>query len=158
MMTFQKSTKTLFSGLVCALWLLASGAPVSVAEQVPVAVVKIQTGTGEYFFNTEIATTDRQRQNGLMYRKIMAKDAAMLFRWQYPQPISMWMKNTYISLDMIFIDAKGQVVNIARRTTPLSLETVSSNGPASAVLEVVAGTADAIGLKAGDKVNLPAIR
>ena len=88
----------------------------------------------------------------------MAEDAAMLFNWREQQPVSMWMKNTYISLDMIFIRQNGQVANIARATTPLSLETVSSDGLVGAVLEVIAGTADRIGLKPGDMVLLPKAR
>jgi len=90
-----------------------------------------------------------------MFRKTMAKDAAMLFTWKEPQPVSMWMKNTYLSLDMIFIRQNGQVANIARSTTPLSLDTISSDGMVGAVLEVIAGTADQIGLKPGDMVLLP---
>jgi len=119
-------------------------------------IVTIKTGKGEFVFNTELAITNRQRQMGLMFRKSMAQDEAMLFTWQTPQPISMWMKNTLISLDMIFIRQGGVVANIGKATTPLSLDSVSSDGDVAAVLEVIAGTAERIGLKKGDLVVLPA--
>ncbi len=134
------------------------GASGATAQQFPVDTVTIKTDKGEFVFKTEIAITNEQRRMGLMFRKSMAEDAAMLFSWKEPQPVSMWMKNTYISLDMIFILQNGKVANIARATTPLSLDTVSSAGPVGAVLEVIAGTADKIGLKAGDEILLPKAR
>jgi len=154
MMIFQKLTRG-FAGTFIALWVLVLGASGAVAQQFPTDIVKIQTTKGEFVFKTEIAITNEQRRMGLMFRKSMAEDAAMLFSWREPQPVSMWMKNTYISLDMIFIRQNGQVANIARATTPLSLDTVSSDGLVGAVLEVIAGTADRIGLKPGDMVLLP---
>jgi hypothetical protein len=82
----------------------------------------------------------------------------MLFDWGEVQPISMWMRNTYVSLDMIFIAADGRVVRIAEATEPLSETTIPSGVPVAAVLEVVAGTADRIGLKPGDRVHHPMFR
>lgn len=142
-----------------ALLLLVFSSPVVLAQQAPLTfsidTVKIQTAKGVFAFKTEIAISTQQRQMGLMFRKSMANDAAMLFQWQVQQPISMWMKNTYLSLDMVFIRNDGRVANVARATTPFSLKVVSSSEPVGAVLEVIAGTADRIGLKAGDLVFLP---
>lgn len=123
-----------------------------------VVMLKVVTENGEFTFNTEVAISVMQRQKGLMYRREIAPNHAMLFRWKTPQPVSMWMKDTYVSLDMVFIRADGQVANIGRSTTPLSLMPVSSYGNVSAVLEVVAGTAEKIGLKAGDYIMLPALK
>lgn len=158
MMTFQKLTRYRFLASAFALWIIVLGVSGAAAQQFPVDTVKIKTDKGEFVFKTEVAITNEQRRMGLMFRKSMADDAAMLFSWKEPQPVSMWMKNTYISLDMIFIRQNGKVANIARATTPLSLDTVSSDGPVGAVLEVIAGTADRIGLKAGDQVSLPEAR
>ncbi len=158
MMIFQKLINSRVAGLLLVVWVLGSGISGALAQQFPVDTVKIQTAKGLFTFKTEVAITNPQRQMGLMYRKTMAQDAAMLFSWQDPQPVSMWMKNTYLSLDMIFILQNGKVANIARATTPLSLDTISSDGPVGAVLEVIAGTADRIGLKPGDMVFLPKAR
>lgn len=134
---------------------LGFGSNVGQALEFPSQIIKVTTDRGAFFFKTEIATSVAQRQHGLMYRKSLASDAAMLFIWPRPAAVSMWMKDTFVSLDMVFIDQGGRVTNIGRATTPLSLVPVSSKGRVIAVLEVVAGTADRIGLKAGDRVWLP---
>jgi len=88
-----------------------------------------------------------------MFRRRMDRDAGMLFVYDTPQIITMWMKNTYIPLDMIFIGADLRVSSIAERTIPQSLETISSQKPSVAVLEVNAGTVRRLGLKVGDRVK-----
>ena len=158
MVIFQKPIRVQVLAAFFAFWFVIHGANNLAAQEFPVGTVKIKTGKGEFVFKTEIAITNRQRMMGLMFRKSMADDAAMLFSWQVPQPVSMWMKNTFISLDMIFIRQNGKVANIARATTPQSLDTISSAGLVAAVLEVKAGTADRIGLKPGDMVLLPSAR
>ncbi|MBC8338743.1 MAG: DUF192 domain-containing protein [Alphaproteobacteria bacterium] len=116
--------------------------------------LSIVTGQGEtYVFQIEVAETDRQRTQGLQYRKSLGPDAGMLFDFKTPQPVGMWMKNTYVPLDMLFIAPDGRILNIARDTTPLSLAGIASAGPAKAVLEVRAGTAVRLGLRAGDRVR-----
>ncbi len=82
----------------------------------------------------------------------------MLFDFKPEQEVSMWMKNTYVSLDMIFIRADGRILRIAENTEPLSTKIISSQGPARAVLEVVAGTAQKYGIRPGDRVAPPAVR
>lgn len=92
-----------------------------------------------------------------MYRRRLAADAGMLFIFEKPEPARFWMKNTYIPLDIIFIAPDGRISNIAERTVPLSLETVASDGPVVAVLEVNGGTAARLGIRPGDRVIHPAL-
>jgi uncharacterized membrane protein (UPF0127 family) len=127
--------------------------PASVAANT--GEVVLQTESGPHRFNVEIAQTEEERRIGLMYRRNLADNAGMLFVYDEPQPILMWMKNTYIPLDMIFIDAGGKVLRIERRTEPFSTDPIPSGGPVQGILEVKAGTTESIGLKPGDEVILP---
>ena len=113
-------------------------------------------GDGKHAFTVEIAKTPRQQAQGLMFRRRLAADAGMLFLYAQPQIIRMWMKNTFIPLDMIFIGADGRIVSVVERTIPQSLETVSSAKPANAVLEVNGGTVSRLGIRPGDRVRHPA--
>ena len=115
----------------------------------------IVTASGEHRFQIEVARTDEQRARGLMFRRFMPEDRGMLFDFKNEQPIMMWMRNTYIPLDMIFIARDGRVINVAENTEPLSERTIASAAPAFAVLEVNAGVARKIGLKAGDRISHP---
>jgi hypothetical protein len=115
----------------------------------PLAIV---TSSGEHKFGVEIADTDGSRAKGLMFRRALPGDRGMLFLYDRAQPIGMWMRNTFISLDMIFLTADGRVHKIARATEPFSEKVIRSDGPVSAVLEVKAGTAGRLGIKAGDRV------
>ena len=101
-----------------------------------------------HVFSVEMATTDEERDTGLMYRKELPDGKGMLFDFSPEQQISMWMKNTYISLDMIFIRADGRILRIAENTEPHSTKIISSGGPAKGVLEVIAGTAQKYGIAA----------
>jgi uncharacterized membrane protein (UPF0127 family) len=94
-------------------------------------------------------------EKGLMFRRFLPKDRGMLFDFKVEKPVEMWMKNTYISLDMVFISHSGRVVGIARNAEPLSETIIPSGAAAAGVLEVNAGEADAIGLKVGDEVRHP---
>lgn len=111
--------------------------------------------SGLHRFQIEVARTDQERATGLMHRKELPEGRGMLFDFAREQEISMWMENTYVSLDMIFIRRDGRILSIAENTTPLSRAIVSSKGPAFAVLEVVAGTAKKLGLAPGDQVAHP---
>jgi uncharacterized membrane protein (UPF0127 family) len=117
--------------------------------------LEIVTKTGVKMFSVEMAVTDKERETGLMYRKELADGRGMLFDFTPEQTISMWMKNTFVSLDMIFINGDGRVLRIAEDTEPQSLKIISSGGPAKAVLEVVAGTARKYGIVPGDQVVHP---
>lgn len=117
----------------------------------------LRTNSGPHSFNIEIANSGGERALGLMYRRDLPADAGMLFLYDPPQPITMWMRNTILSLDMIFIGADGRVHRIESHTQPFSTEIISSEGAVQGVLEVNAGTAARIGLKAGDEVDFPGL-
>ena len=104
-------------------------------------------------FRVEVAANDADRQRGLMYRREMAADAGMIFDFGYEQPVSMWMANTYIPLDMLFITADGKVAHVAARTVPESRATVSAPRPVRYVLELNGGTAERLGIKPGAQVR-----
>jgi len=114
--------------------------------------LKIRTLKGENSFEVELAVTERQHSQGLMYRRSMAANAGMLFDYGSMRHIRMWMKNTYLPLDMIFIDSKGKIINIVERTIPHSLSVISSRGRVRAVLELNSGTASRLGIIEGDRV------
>lgn len=113
----------------------------------------IATASGEeHRFEVELATTWQQQAQGLMYRQALAPDAGMLFIYSREDELTMWMKNTLIPLDMLFIGRDGRIVSLSERTVPLSLKRISSGRPALAVLELNAGTVARLGLKPGDRV------
>jgi len=143
--------------LVLALALLAfQPASAQRADQaVDGGIAVVETASGAHSFTVELAETPAQRARGLMFRRQMAPDHGMLFDFGTDDEVRMWMQNTYISLDMVFITRDGVVHRIERNTTPLSTRTISSKGPVRSVLEVIAGTADRIGLKRGDVVRHP---
>jgi uncharacterized membrane protein (UPF0127 family) len=120
------------------------------------APLSIRTGEGKtHRFKVEIARTPEERAQGLMFRRVMAPDAGMLFDFGRTEPVAMWMKNTLIPLDMLFVGADGAVVNIAQRTVPQSLTPIPSARPVRFVLELPGGTAARLGLKPGDKLLHP---
>jgi uncharacterized protein len=115
----------------------------------------IAGASGRHAFQVEVARNDAERAQGLMYRRSLAPDRGMLFDFARVQPISMWMQNTYIPLDMIFIRADGSIARIADNAEPLSTRTIPSGEPVLAVLEVIGGTAARLGVKPGDRVEHP---
>jgi len=141
----------LFVGALATLTLLTPHTVANEAlQRVPLTVV---TAAGPTVFKVEIADTDAKRETGLMYRKMLPADEGMLFDFQTTEPVYFWMKNTIVPLDMIFIRADGTIARIAERTVPFSERTVPSVQPVRFVLEVVAGTAARLGLKAGDRIE-----
>jgi uncharacterized protein len=117
----------------------------------------LKTETGDHNFNIEVATTRKEQALGLMFRRSLPENAGMLFVYKRPQPVAMWMKNTLIPLDMVFIAPDGRVLRIETNTEPFSTAVIRSEGAVSAVLELNAGQADKIGLKRGDKVVYPGL-
>jgi uncharacterized protein len=117
--------------------------------------LEIATRSGVQVFSVEMATTEEEKTTGLMYRKELPDGKGMLFDFSPEQQISMWMKNTYVPLDMIFIRADGRILRIAENTEPLSTKIISSGGLAKGVLEVIAGTAQKYGIQPGDRVAHP---
>jgi uncharacterized membrane protein (UPF0127 family) len=125
------------------------------AQAASVQPLEIVTKSGVQVFSVEMATTEDEKATGLMYRKELPDGKGMLFDFSPEQQVSMWMKNTYISLDMIFIRADGRILRIAENTEPLSTKIISSGGLAKGVLEVIAGTAQKYGIASGDRVAHP---
>lgn len=135
--------------LFCFLIASASGWAQSLE---PLAIV---AQTGRHTFSVEVARNDADRAQGLMFRRQMAPDRGMLFDFGQVQPVSMWMQNTYLSLDMLFIRPDGTIARIAENTEPLSTRVIPSGEPVLAVLELNAGMAAKLGLKRGDRVEHP---
>ena len=113
----------------------------------------IVTKSGQHRFAVELAETPEQLSFGLMFRRALPQDAGMLFDYARPQQVSMWMKNTLIPLDMLFIDTSGHIVHIRQRAVPGSLEAISSKVPVRGVLELNGGTVSRLGITRGDKVR-----
>ncbi|MCC0003195.1 MAG: DUF192 domain-containing protein [Methylobacteriaceae bacterium] len=113
------------------------------------------TRTGAHAFEVEVMRTPEEQARGLMFRRYMPADRGMLFAFGVVAPVSFWMRNTYIPLDMIFLDRKGRVVSIAADTEPLSERLIPSGGPVWAVVELNAGEASKIDLKIGDVARNP---
>ena len=114
------------------------------------------TGVGqEKPIEIEVAEAPKEKELGLMFRTQLADNQGMLFPYDSPREITMWMRNTYIPLDMVFIRADGVVHRIERRAEPLSERVISSQGPVSAVLEMAGGATEKLGLKPGDRVRHP---
>ena len=132
--------------------ILCANPPARAASVQPLEIV---TKSGVQVFSVEMATTEEEKTTGLMYRKELPDGKGMLFDFSPEQQISMWMKNTYISLDMIFIRADGRILRIAENTEPHSTKIISSGGLAKGVLEVIAGTAQKYGIQPGDRVAHP---
>jgi hypothetical protein len=130
------------------------GAPPAV--DFPRSDVTIETARGaSHRFTVELATTPQQQARGLMFRETLPQDHGMLFVFDRPRPLSFWMRNTPLSLDMLFLDAGGRVINIAARTKPMSDTTYRSEGSARAVLEINAGLSQLLGIAPGDRVVHP---
>jgi uncharacterized protein len=119
--------------------------------------LEIVSKTGVHAFAVELAANDADRSRGLMFRKELPDGHGMLFDFEREQPVSFWMHNTYISLDMIFIRNDGRILRIAESTEPLSDRLIPSGGPVRAVLEVIAGTAHKLGIEPGDRVESAAL-
>lgn len=120
-------------------------------------VVVIETARGPQTFYAEIADDERERAQGLMFRREMASDHGMLFLFDAPEQLGFWMRNTYIPLDLIFIDENGRVLNIAERAQPYSEANIPSRGPAKAVLEINGGLSSELGIAEGDRVRHPSL-
>jgi len=117
--------------------------------------LEIVTSTGPHNFSVEVMRTPEELEKGLMFRRFLPDERGMLFDFKVEKPVMMWMKNTYLPLDMIFIAKSGKVVSITQHAEPMSEKIISSGKPTYSVLEVNAGTVSKIGLKVGDEVHHP---
>lgn len=148
--------RVLASALIPVLFVAALVGQSQASEEMvrlPVEQVIVTTDRGDIAFATEIATIDETRARGLMFRRSMGEREAMLFHWPGPRVVSMWMRNTYISLDMLFVTADGTVVHVQANTVPQSLEVLSAGREVSAVMEIVAGTAAKFGIRSGSRLK-----
>jgi uncharacterized membrane protein (UPF0127 family) len=153
MSVFARFARLPALAFVFALFVLPASAQDKPQPKLPLQNLEILTKTGIRVFQVEFAETEEQRRIGLMFRKELPDGEGMLFDFVRSQPVAMWMRNTIVSLDMIFIRADGTIANIAKNTEPFSERTIYSDGLVKGVLEVVAGTADRYGIAAGDKVS-----
>jgi uncharacterized protein len=148
--------------LVCTILAMAAAAYLVVlppavrgAEQ---QTLEIASKTGVHVFSVELAVTDKERERGLMFRRSVPESTGMLFDFKRDQEVAMWMKDTYVSLDMIFIQSDGRIRRIEENTETESQKIIPSGGPVRAVLEVAAGTARKLGIEPGDRVASPILR
>ncbi len=147
-----------FTGALLALLFAVAAGPALAqglgSERFERSELTVETAEGErHHFDVELALTDRQHAQGLMFRRSLPADAGMLFVYPRERELLMWMKNTFVPLDMIFADAQGRIVSIAKRTVPQSLEVISSRRPAKYVLEVNGGVTDRLGIEPGDRLR-----
>jgi uncharacterized protein len=156
-----KVSVSMIRRLACAALVVAGGALLMLyptARAAEQQTVEIASKTGVHVFSVELAVTEDERAHGLMFRRSVPEFYGMLFDFKRDQPVSMWMKNTYVSLDMIFIQSDGRIRHIAENTETESEKIIPSGGPVRAVLEVVAGTAKKLGIEPGDRVATPILR
>ena len=149
--------RRLFCVLVAALPFAAWGEtpePTKAQPELPKEKLVI-TGHGgpDHVFDVELAATQDQQTVGEMFRTQVPADGGMLFDWGFPRESQMWMRNTLVSLDMVFINADGSIRSIAEATTPRSLAIVDSRGPVRATLELAAGTTARLDIRVGDSVR-----
>ncbi len=120
--------------------------------------LRIVTAKGLQAFSVEVMLNDADRAKGLMFRRFMPADRGMLFDFGRVDHVAMWMQNTYIALDMLFIRADGTIARIEEHTEPLSTRTIASGEPVLSVLELNAGTSARLGIRPGDRVEHPLFR
>lgn len=132
----------------------SAAAPVVAEQQNPALLpLTIQAASGRHAFRVEVARTDEEQAQGLMFRTSLPDDGGMLFPFDPVRPASFWMKNTVISLDLLFVRADGSIARIAANAVPYSLDPIVSGEPVKAVLELAGGKAAALGIAEGDHVS-----
>lgn len=146
---------TLLRSIAFALFAILAMADAGFAASASEGHLEIRTATGSHGFDIEVMRSEAELEKGLMFRRQMDADKGMLFDFGAPQQVSMWMKNTYLPLDMVFIARNGAVVAVKQNAEPMSEAIISSGRPVTGVLELNAGTAKRIGLKVGDEVRHP---
>ena len=133
----------------------AAGSAAAPLQSFETSSLTIVSAHGRHRFTVQLAQTPAQMQQGLMFRPSLAADAGMLFDFKEPTVATMWMHNTLIPLDMLFVDANGTIVNIRARAVPKSDAIISAEAPVRAVLELNGGTAARLGIARGDRVLHP---
>jgi len=151
-------TPYLIVAVVLAGWLALGPTPQAQTAQGKQTTVMLATDNGFVSINAELADTAEARERGLMHRTDLPDNRGMLFLWDSPINVTMWMRNTPLSLDMIFITPKGVVHRIASNTVPFSEDLISSRGEVLGVLEVRGGLTRKLGLRPGHHVHHPAFK
>ena len=144
-----------YLGAVFSLLLLAACFLSSSADAMRREDMKLHTAKGVKVVSVEITETQDEKMKGLMFRSSLSDNQGMIFAYDPAREITMWMRNTYIPLDMVFIRADGVIHRIEAWTRPLSEEIIASEGDVAACLELAGGAAERMGLKAGDRVEHP---
>jgi uncharacterized membrane protein (UPF0127 family) len=142
----------MLAALSCLI-LLFTALPSTLDARMRQEKLTLVTAQAEHTIEIEVAETSEEKSLGLMFRTSLADGKGMLFPYPAAQNITMWMRNTLISLDMVFIRADGIVHRIEARTEPLSERVIAAGAPVTGVLELAGGAAERLGLKAGDKVR-----
>lgn len=135
------------------LWMCLATLPAFAVDDTTLSTLIIQTPNSSLSFFTEVAVSPEAKERGLMFRQVMPEDQAMLFEFSPPQPVQFWMKNTLISLDIIFVRADGTIAAIAENAVPKSLDTIGVQEPVAAVVEIAGGVAKKRGIHKGDHVG-----
>jgi uncharacterized membrane protein (UPF0127 family) len=143
----------IFLAALCACAMLAACSPGQSQSGLPTARVTIDTQKGPATFDVEVAGDPASQEKGLMFRTELAPDAGMLFDFHQPSMQVFWMKNTPLSLDLLFIRQDGTVSTIAANAVPYSEDRIPSSEPVRAVLEINGGRAYELGIQPGDKVH-----
>lgn len=151
MMTLLKSISLLV--LVTFFLLPADAQEVGVPQSLTSTPLEIVTDEEVYTFEVEVARTQEEMAKGLMFRTEMPENHGMIFDYNPPRWASMWMKNTYIPLDILFIESDGTILNIVENTTPFSLVSISAIAPVRASLELNAGVVKTLGIEPGDMIR-----
>jgi hypothetical protein len=148
----SRSVLRKFRPIFLVVGFISTGAGAACAQALEAMAIVLQGGQRQVF-QVEVARNDTDRAQGLMFRRSMPADRGMLFDFGRVEPVSMWMQNTYIPLDMFFVRPDGTIARVAANTEPLSTRTIPSGEPVLAVLELNAGTAARLGIKAGDRIE-----
>jgi uncharacterized membrane protein (UPF0127 family) len=144
--------------VACGLAARAQTGPLEDLDAFPSGKLEISEGkVVKHVFKVWLADNPQRQAQGLMFVRSLPDLRGMLFVHDEPRPISMWMKNTYIPLDMVFIDVHGRIQQIVEETTPHSLDLIQSTQPAAAVLEIAGGEAKRLGIHPGQRVSHPAL-
>jgi uncharacterized membrane protein (UPF0127 family) len=126
--------------------------PAEQPQSLPTERLTVHTSRGPATFRVQLALDDATREKGLMFVRAMPDDAGMIFDFHQPQPVSFWMKNTFIPLDLLFVAPDGRILTVASRARPHDESLIPSGGPIRAVIEINGGLAEKLGIQPGDRV------
>jgi uncharacterized membrane protein (UPF0127 family) len=146
------SMRLVLASLAIVATLAMGHASAAGSDDYPRSTLEIRSAQGRQLFSIRVADTPERQELGLMYETRLPADEGMLFPQDQPRIVSMWMKNTYIPLDMLFVDSHGRIVCLLANTAPQSLALLSCPKPVKAVLEIGGGESAGRGIKVGDRV------